>query len=60
MILLKNVTSRLFFLSVLSSLCFSSMSQDAEEGKKIFKNVCSSCHNLPGGGRSTGPDLKMF
>ena len=58
MILLKNFTSRLLFLLVLSSLCFSSIAQDAAEGKKIFKNKCKSCHNLPGGGMSTGPDLK--
>ena len=58
MILLKNFTSRLLFLLVLSSLCFSSISQDAAEGKQIFMNVCKSCHNLPGGGMSTGPDLK--
>ena len=58
MILLKNFTIRLLFISVLSSLCFSSISQDAAEGKQIFKNVCKACHHLPGGGMSTGPDLK--
>ena len=58
MILLKNFTSRLLFLLVLSSLCFSSIAQDAAEGEQIFKNLCKSCHNLPGGGMSTGPDLK--
>ena len=46
------------FLSVLSSLCFVSISQDVAEGEQIFKNVCKACHNLPGGGMSTGPDLK--
>ena len=58
MIILKNFTIRLLFISLLSSLCFVSVSQDVAEGEKIFKNVCKACHNLPGGGMSTGPDLK--
>ena len=58
MLLLKNFKIRLLFISILSSLCFVSLSQDVAEGEQIFKNVCKACHNLPGGGMSTGPDLK--
>jgi cytochrome c551/c552 len=57
MILLKKLKVRLFFLTVLSSLFFSSVAQDASEGEQIFQ-TCIACHNLPGGGKLVGPDLK--
>ena len=58
MILLKKLKVRLLFLTVLSSLCFISIAQDAEEGEQIFRDRCISCHNLPGGGKLIGPDLQ--
>ena len=44
------------FLTVLFSLCFNAIAQS--EGEQIFKTTCISCHNLPGGGKLIGPDLK--
>ncbi|MEZ5059518.1 MAG: cytochrome c3 family protein [Saprospiraceae bacterium] len=56
---LKNFTSRIFNLVILSLLALSVTAQDVdvEAGKTLFRNNCASCHNKDMKSKMTGPAL---
>jgi len=53
--LLKNLTNRIFLLSVLLAFSFNLSAQS--EAEQIFKSTCTACHTI-GDGKMVGPDLK--
>ncbi len=59
---IKNYKLTYVLLSVftLSNFPISAIAADADKGKEIFfgKGGCVACHNVGGGDRATGPDLK--